>query len=336
MQDDIRLSDTGKLIISSFILPYRKVFESQDALNITTELIKLLEMHGDCPSIAIQRKDSESMNLSSVRERLATITLKEHTYCVALNLIRAIRNYYTDYNVHIPGAVIAALAHDIGKIPALMDSFSDIFEHHIISARKLTEMFSGNNHTLASKIINAVENHHSDSKDGFSRMLIQADREARQTELLKLSQNSKVAPLNSWFRLEEFYKRLEPHINYSRGPGNWKAFSFRDIVYCRPELIYKIAKGLCEEAYIVDLMFLDGSALEKALDKIVGQLRDYNMIPDQLKTTRFVGRYVIKTHNYRSYKVILTPVKPVGFYNMRELESRKIGFLEIIKSVRPV
>jgi hypothetical protein len=312
------------------------VFESQDALNIARELIKLIEMHGDCPSIADRGRDLESMNFSSIREKLAAITIKEHTYCVTLNLIRAIKGYYTDYNVHIPGAVIAALAHDIGKIPALMDSFSDTCEHHIISAWKLTEMFSGKNHALTSKIISAVENHHSDSKDGFSRMLKQADSEARQTEILKLSQNLKVAPLNSWFRLEEFYKRLEPHINYSRGPASWKAFSFREIVYCRPELIYKIVKGLCEEAYIVDLMFLDGSAFEKALDKIVGHLRDYNMIPDQLKTTRFVGRYVIKTHNDRSYKVILTPVKPVGFYNMRELESRKIGFFEIIKSVRPV
>jgi hypothetical protein len=216
-----------------------------------------------------------------------------------------------------------------------MDSVSDTNEHHIISARKLAEMFSGKNQTLAAKVIRAVENHHSYTEDGFSQMLKQADREARQTELLKLSQNSKAAPLSSWFSLEEFYKRLETHINFSRGAFSWKAFSFRGIVYCRPELIWKIAKNLCEESYIIDLTFLDDSAREEVLDKVVGHLREHDLIPDQLKANRLSRRYVIKTHIGYSYKAFLTPVKPVGFYNMRELESRKIGFIETIKSVWP-
>jgi hypothetical protein len=292
-------------------------------------------MHGDCPSIVVQNRDTESLHLLSVRNRLVNITLKEHTYCVALNLIRAIKKNYTDYNVHIPGALITALAHDIGKIPDFMASVSDTGEHHIISSRRLAEMFAGKNQTLAAKVIRAVENHHSYVEDGFSQMLKQADREARQAELLKLSENSKVAPLGSWFSLEKFYKRLEPHINFSKGAAGWKAFTFKGFVYCRPDLICQISKDLCKESDIVDLTFLDESALEEVLDKVFRHLRDHDMIPDHFKTNRFSRRYVIKTCIGHSYKAMLTPVKPAGFYNMKEIESRKIGFLEIIKSVWP-
>jgi len=266
--------------------------------------------NGEIVPLAMTREDLESLNLLSVRESLAKITLKEHSYCVALNLIRAFKNDYPDYNVHIPAAVITALAHDIGKIPDLSDTFSDTREHPIISARKLAEMFAGKNEALAAKVIRAVESHHSDAEDDFTRMLKQADRKARQTEILKLSQNSKVAPLSSWFSLEEFYKRLEPHINFARGAYGWKAFSFRGIIYCRPELIYKTVKDLCVEFYIVDLMFLDDSARDKAIDKVVRYLRDHDMIPDELTVNRFTRRYVIKTHAGRSYKAYLTPVKP--------------------------
>lgn len=335
MNTDRKLSDTGKLIKSSCILPHWKAFISQDALGITAELIKLLETHGDCPSILIRLKDTESYNLMSIRESLARITLKEHSYCVVQNLTRAFKRDYPDYSVHMPAAVIAALAHDIGKIPELFDHFSDIREHPLISGRQLAQMFAGKNEALAAKVIKAVENHHSEEGDNFARMLKQADREARQTEILKLSQNSKIAPMSSWFSLEDFYKRLEPHINFARGASGWKAFSFRGIIYCRPDLIYKTVKDLCVEFNVVDLMFLDDSALEKAIDKVVRYLRDHDMIPDQLRPNRFVRRYVIKTHTSRSYKVILTPIRPVAFYNMREIEARKIGFLEIIKSVRP-
>jgi hypothetical protein len=42
VHNDIRLSDTAKLLIRSYIVPHRKIFEFQDALDITAELIKLL------------------------------------------------------------------------------------------------------------------------------------------------------------------------------------------------------------------------------------------------------------------------------------------------------
>jgi hypothetical protein len=335
MSNTAGLSDTGKLIISSYIWPYRRIFMLQNVLDITTDLIRLLELHGDCPSILMTMKDEESANLRTVRESLAGITLKEHTYCVVLNLISAYKNDYPDYHVHIPGAVVAALAHDIGKIPDVIDSVSDTREHPVISARKLAEMFAGKNGMFAEKVISAIENHHSQSKNSFTRMLQHADRKARQTELLKLSQNSKIAPLSSWFSLEEFYKRLEPHINFAKGSFGWKAFSFRGVIYCKPEVIYEIAKDLCTEFYIIDLIFLDESLRDKAIDQVVRYLRDHDMVPDELKVSRFLRRYTIKTHDIRSYKAFLTPLKPAGFYNMSELESRKIGFLEIVKSVRP-
>ena len=336
MKNKINLSDTASLIVANYILPHRRIFEFQRALDVTAELIKLLEEHGDCPSIVTDRGDSESLYLKSVKKILVNIPLKEHTYHVTLNLIKAARTRYADYDVHMPRAVITALAHDIGKIPDLRAPICDTRDHTVISAQKIEGMLAVKNQSLSDMVQRAVENHHSYSKDNFTQMLKQADREARQTELMKLLQNKRFAPIDNWLSIEDFYKRIELYINFSKGPANWNAFSFKGIIYCKPKFIYKIAKALCEESNIVDLTFIDESACEEGVHKVVHYLREHDLIHDHLRTDRYTRRYVIRTCIDRKHKEVLTPLKPVGFYNMKELEKRKIGFTEIISGIWPV
>ena len=336
MRNKINLSDTASLIIANYVLPHRRIFEFQRALDVTADLIKLLEKHGDCPSIVTDTGDNESLYLMSVRNKLANISLKEHTYHVTLNLIKAAMKRYKDYDVHIPGAIIIALAHDIGKIPDLRATACDTQDHTIISARKITGMLSGKNQSLSDMVQRAVENHHSYSKYNFTQMLKQADREARQMEILKLFKNKRFASIDNWLSIEDFYKRIELYINFSKGPDNWNAFSFKGIIYCKPKFIYKIAKALCEESNIVDLTFIDESACEEGIHKVVHYIREHNLIHDHLRTDRYSRQYVIRTCIDRKHKVVLTPLKPVGFYNMEEIEKRKIGFTEIISGIWPV
>jgi hypothetical protein len=336
MREEISLSDSVKLILGCHLYPYRDIYHFQKTTDIITELIKLLEKHGDCPSIVIKGKYPGMTYSHAIKNRLAKISLKEHTYGVTLNMIKAIKRSHVDYRVHMPRAVITGLAHDIGKIPELSSAPSnDGHEHQIISARWLREAFADKNQTFAKEVINAVENHHSCPKDDFAVMLKDADAKARQTELLKLSQKYKIAPLEIWFPIETFYKRIEPYINFAKGPANWMAFSCKGLIYCTPEFIFDMAKALCEEANILDLTFLDLSSRDETLYKIVQNLRDYDLIPDQLGTNRFSARYVIHTDSDVKRKAILTPLKPAGFYNMKRIEDRKMGFFEGLKNVSP-
>lgn len=338
MKKDIKGPHSADVFINNHILPYRKQFENQEVLDLTVELIKLLEKHGDCPSVVSMRGDLGANYLLGVKNRLINISLKEHSYEVAMNMIEAIKESYKGLSCNslIPKVVIAGLAHDIGKIPELRSSpFCNTYEHHIISAQRLWEMFAGKNPFLAKNVISAVENHHAYSKDELTLMLKEADRQARTAEMLKLLQSGNTIPLENWFYIDEFYKRIEPYINFSKGSTKWKAFTFRGIVYCKPRFIYEIAKAFCIDTNHPDWGFLDNSLYENALYRIVNRLRDCGFISEQLGTDRFAGRYVINTHVGMKHKEILTPLNPIGFYNMKELEARKIGFLEIIKSVWP-
>ncbi len=338
MKENIKGPYSADVFINNHILPYRKQFENQEVLDITVELIKLLEKHGDCPSVVSMRGDPGAAYPLGGRNRLINISLKEHSYEVAINMIEAIKESHNNFSFDslIPRAVIAGLSHDIGKIPELRSApFCNTYEHHIISAQHLWEMFAGKNPFLAKKVISAVENHHAYSKDELTLMLKEADRQARAAEMLKLLQSGNTIPLENWFYIDEFYKRIEPYINFSKGSTKWKAFTFRGIVYCKPRFIHETVKDFCVDINNFDSGLLDNSLYENVLYRIVNRLRDCGFISEQLGTDRFAGRYVINTHVGMKHKEILTPLSPIGFYNMKELEARKIGFLEIIKSVWP-
>jgi hypothetical protein len=334
MKEKILLSDSVKLILGRYINPYRKIYEFQDALDIVAELIKLLEKYGDCPSVVATGSGPEADTSPAVKDRFASVTLREHTYGVTLNMVKALKKSITDYDMHMPKAVITGLAHDIGKIPRLTpDPAGEAHEHQIISARWLEKMFYGKNQTLARQVINAVENHHTCLRDDFACMLKKADQEARQSEFVRFSQKPRIASLDTWFSIEDFYWRISPYINFPK--SDWQAFTFRDLVYCKPQLIYETAKALCEEAKIIDPLFRNMLSHDKALHKIISLLRDYDFIPDLFKEGKARRLYAIKTET-GTHKTYLIPLKPAGFYRWNEIERKKTEFFfRDVKSVYP-
>ncbi|HGJ67339.1 TPA: hypothetical protein ENS27_18410 [bacterium] len=62
------------------IQPYKQEIQEQGVSPVIQELINLIEKHGQNPSIVIDNRDSEAVELVSVRDNLAQVTLKEHTY----------------------------------------------------------------------------------------------------------------------------------------------------------------------------------------------------------------------------------------------------------------
>src|SRR3989304_19338 len=123
------------------IQPYERVFASQ---GVKPLLQLVVENLGHCPSIATDSKDTESFELHLVRDYLAQVSLKEHSYRVAEIIIGLLKDTYLDFENHVPKAVITALAHDLGKIPEYrLSGIYNTTEHPPISACKLRELSDG-------------------------------------------------------------------------------------------------------------------------------------------------------------------------------------------------
>ncbi|KPK35927.1 MAG: hypothetical protein AMK70_04245 [Nitrospira bacterium SG8_35_1] len=317
------------------IKPYQHVFDSQNVSDVLKELIEILEKHGHCPSVSVGKKDSEAIDLLSVNDNLVQVSLKEHTYAVAQNLVEIIKNSYLEYEDHIPKAVITALAHDIGKIPEYrLSGAYNTYEHHLISGNKLSELFAGRDLFWIRQAVHAVENHHAHTSDDFTLLLKQADRQARQFELIKFTKGYSIIPFEEWFKADALYKSIEPHINYIQSYRKWVAFTLKGVVYCKPDFLYDKAKELCREAKALDLTFIYESEKQNALRKVVSTLRKAEKIPDFLKSNQFTRKFELKTHVGKQ-RYMLTPLKCSESFNLLELESRKMGYLEIIDRVIP-
>jgi hypothetical protein len=318
------------------IIPHKNMIEQQKVADVVKELILLLDTHKDCGSVVTDKLDSEACDLISVRENLARMPLLEHSFSVTKNLIAVIKENYVDYEIHIPKAIIAGLAHDIGKIPELRSSNAyNTYEHPMISANKLMEMFAGKDIFWIRQVVKAVEDHHVYSKDNFTLMLVKADREARQMELLKFTSNYKIDHFKNWFMVEEFLKKIEPKVNHGQTYNKCEAFSFRDIIYCQPDFLYNLAKKYCRESNILDMNFIYDSNKQTALRLIVQALRQERLIPDFLGNNRFAMKVAIYYRSGANISMMVTPIRAPGIFDMNKLESRKKDYLTTVVRVTP-
>ena len=326
--------------IRDFIAPYKHIFDSQNVFEVLRQVIEILHKHGHNPSIVLDNKDQEAVSLVSVKDNLAKTTLKDHSCLVGVILVNKIKETYAQYENIIPKAIIAALAHDIGKIPELrLTGLYNTKEHPLVSANKLNELFFGNPVFWAKDVIKAVSEHHiSATGDQFTQLLQQADRQARQQELLKYSKDFTIKPFREWFRAADFLRMIEPYINVSQSGNKWQAFTFKGVIYLRPDFIYDTAKKMCRENKVLDLSFAYEADKENALKMIVNELADAHCIHETLKTGFFAMRYEISTQMGQKQKHMLTPLKIDGplMDKLAEIERRKIGFFEIINSIEPV
>lgn len=316
------------------IQPYRQEIQDQGVSPVIQELINIIEKHGQNPSIVIDNRDSEAIELVSVRDNLAQVTLKEHTYHVCIKMIDIVKEAYKDYNNLMPKAIVTSLAHDIGKIPELrVSGLYNTYDHPLVSAGKLAEIFAGHDIFWAKQAIQSVKEHHLATKDQWTALLKQADRRARETELLKYTSQYEIKTFESWFSVDVFLKELEGYINVTQ-TNKWEAFSFQGLIYCKPELLYTIARKMCREAKVLDLMFIYESEKESVFRLIVNTLRGENLIPDIIGQGHYARRFEIKTKvgMVKNMKFTLTPIKADRF-NIADIEHRKQGFLEVINAV---
>jgi hypothetical protein len=314
--------------------PYQKIIERQKVAGVVNELLNLFEKHGHHPSVVMDKIDTEGYDLISVKDNLGKISLEEHTYAVVKNLIAEIKESYVDHESHIPKAIIAGLAHDLGKIPEFrLSGVYNTYEHPLISANKLLEMFAGKDIFWIRQAVKAVEEHHSFSRDNFTQLLKKADRRARQMELLKFTKDYRIDYFKNWFKPEEFMKKIEPKINYGQTYKKWEAFSFKNIIYCKPDFLYDLGKRYCRESNMLDMSFVYDSDREVALRKIVSALRKEELVPDFLKENHFTKKVVVYFKIGTKVNMIVTPIKAPGSYNMSRIEARKSDSLVMVDKV---
>ncbi len=151
---------------------------------ICARLLDLLDKEGYCASVVDTRGDCDAASRDKAYRALSRITLLDHTLNVATAMIqitteRKLRHVLAD-------GLIAALAHDLGKLPSMRGQVYFTADHAITSASYLAERIEGFKKLSRHKqILQAVKLHHKTHKDMglFAEILVLADRSARESEL---------------------------------------------------------------------------------------------------------------------------------------------------------
>ena len=343
-------SPSGKLSLSALaeplkslwddcIVPYKQVIKSQGADAAIQSLLQIMEKHGYYPSVVIDSKDTESIDMITVRDNLALVTLRDHTYAVCRYMIGNLKESFKDYELQIPTALIASLAHDIGKIPEFrLSGLYNSKDHPIVSAGKLSEMIGEANPIWGKKAVRAVSTHHTVSNDDLTVLLKKADRQARQAELALCTASWTVKPFKEWFNLKKYLNEfVAPGVNVQHTAKGWNAFSHKGVIYARPDWLYEQARQMCHTEKALDLTFIYDSEKASAIRMIVSELRKENITP-LLGEGYPARKFDIKltTAIRRMQPMYLTAFTAPEYMNLVDMESRKKGFAEIIENVVPL
>jgi hypothetical protein len=112
---------------------------------------------------------------------LGEISLLDHTLHVAEKIIQfALEDEITFL---IPDAIVAALGHDIGKIPSNRNNLYALGEHPLSAGKVLSNLELFKDLPKKDKIIKAIKMHHKQPDELLANMLKRADQKARQEEL---------------------------------------------------------------------------------------------------------------------------------------------------------
>lgn len=173
-----------------------------EEVDIIIELLRLVEDKGqDTPSVvSFTEKDPETKYKKDVLTEdgltsyqiLRKVSLYDHTLNVVNSIYEELKRHSkTNYVLLLGKAIIAALAHDMGKIKKMEERLEnvspEIFSsqpHHQISKIFFMKMYP--NYRDRKIVIEAIENHHSikvPSGNDLIKLLITADKGARDFEI---------------------------------------------------------------------------------------------------------------------------------------------------------
>jgi hypothetical protein len=335
----------SSVLVRDLLVPYQAILEAQRVWVPILEMVKVLEQYGHCPSVVVTapEKDEEHSDLYSIRDTLAKVTLKEHTHRVTLLAMKSLKETYRDYEPLVPKMLVAALGHDLGKIPVFRASgIYTMGDHPAVSAMKVQELFAGSDIPWLRESLDAIRGHHRASKDQFDALLRQADGRARELEVAAFSKELKVQPWESWFSVPRLLELMEPKINQLQRGGRWSAISIKDTVYAHPDLLLDAARRLSAERKVVDLSLIRLSDREKALRRIVDEVRRADVLAVPIGEGFYGRSYQIIMNNPRRRNTLpprnyFVPIKLEVFNVLAsDLEARKSGILQIVVELRAI
>ena len=108
---------TAQAFYGEVIEPHKEALAGM--LEGINRIMELLERYGDCPSVVDTIADSEKKVATRVGDILSKVTLRDHTFNVVRIALRLLKDTYHDPVGYVPAVIIAALGHDLGKIPEL-------------------------------------------------------------------------------------------------------------------------------------------------------------------------------------------------------------------------
>lgn len=336
---------------------------------VTQELLKLLDKEDDCPSVVSAEGDPEASLEKTTFDILAKVPLHIHTIHVAEEMIRE-----KDSGPSVAKSVIAALAHDIGKLPRYRKSGYSLGDHPLFSVTALETIPQFKKLSYAKEISQAVRDHHGRPRDSFSQALREADQRARRRELAehsKVDEEGGVAAIASgisaiektsspgipsdkaekdeprapsivdlpWLSPERFFEKLKPRINRMEG-GRWVAFSMSDgYVYIQAKAIWEAVEALGKEINdsLISMATADKELRRSILFTVVQRLRGYGAIAEDLiREGYFGGEFVVRMRDGKAMKGFYTPFKAEAFAEtVSELETIKEGKIRDIIDVSP-
>ncbi len=148
---------------------------------VCTGLLLLLDQHGQCPSVVDVHGDVEGGWDENTYRILAKTNLLDHSLNVAEEVVQLLSESKA-WHV-IPDTMIAALAHDLGKLESLRGYLYSLGEHPLAAGRPLGGIPEFEKLAKKDEILQAIKLHHKMPRGLLGKTLKKADQKARQKEL---------------------------------------------------------------------------------------------------------------------------------------------------------
>jgi hypothetical protein len=144
-------------------------------------ILQMLDREGHCPSVVNMSGDVEGSWDENTYRILAKTTLLDHSLNVAEQVVRLL-SASEAWHV-IPDTMVAALAHDLGKLESMRGYLYSLGEHPLAAGRPLAGVAGFKDLAKKEEILRAIKLHHKMPEGLLGKTLKKADQLARQKEL---------------------------------------------------------------------------------------------------------------------------------------------------------
>lgn len=329
--------------LAALLQPYHHQMVTQGVLPYVDRAIHTLTEHGAHPSLVMERgtSDPESKDLYSLRDSLGKVSLLDHTIHVVEATLELLRQQYREHESHAPRAILAALAHDLGKIPAWRQTkMYGKQDHASISALKLREWLPANESPWwLDSVVTAVREHHRRSNDSLGVLLKRADMLAREREVAAATAGLVVQAFPAWMHADRWRELVAAEIDMLQKANQWLAFTHHGVVYAKIDLLLRAARAVMTDSRAVDLLFLADSERERASARLVRWLKEQAWLADEIGDGYYGLPYDIEmTAPHQATTVLpphyLVPLRVEVFGDEGSFRHRKAGVLALITGVR--